>query len=51
MRVIVESSAAYDYIVIQYPQCTEMYFFSIMPIPKAKGMVAIEPAEIDMASF
>src|ERR1700754_1383762 len=51
MGMVVESAAADDCVVIQYPQCPEMYFFPVMPIPEAKGMVAVEPVEIKMASF
>jgi hypothetical protein len=47
----VEAVAAFDGIVIQYPQCSEMHFFLVMPIPEAERMVAIQPPEIYMAPF
>jgi hypothetical protein len=28
-----------------------MYFFPVMPISKTKGMVTVQPSEIDMSSF
>ena len=47
----VESVSAFYDIVIEYAQGAEMYFFSVVPVTEAKGMMAVEPAEIDMASF
>ena len=47
----VESIAAFDDIIVQHAQGAEVYFLPVMPVSETKRMVAIEPAEIYVASF
>ena len=47
----IESVAAFDHIIVEDAQGTEMYLFPVMPIPETKRVMAVQPAEIYMASF
>src|SRR5580692_2281006 len=51
VRMAVKSIPAFDDVVIKYTKCTKMNFFAIVPVAEAKGMVAVEPAKIDVTPF
>jgi hypothetical protein len=47
----VEPAAAFYDVVVQDAERAKMYFFRVMPVAKAKRVMAVQPAKVDVASF
>src|SRR5580692_2889168 len=51
VRMAVKAISALDDVVVEYTQGAKMNFFAVVPVAKTKGVVAVQPAEVNMPPF
>src|SRR4051812_44220965 len=51
VRMRVEPSASLYHVIIQHTKGAKMHFFGMMPVTETKGVVAVQPTKVNMASF